>query len=290
MSFIPGRHMLTTLVDTKTLALHQEDSHWVIFDCRFVLTEPAAGARAYAEGHIPGARYAHLDEDLSSPVKATSGRHPLPHVATLAGKLGQWGVDANKQVVVYDDSFGSIAARLWWLLRWLGHKAVAVLDGGFPRWQREGFPLTMRAPSAKPTVFRPHVDNSLWVRTDSVLERLGHRDHILIDARAPERFNGEIEPLDTVAGHIPGSVNHPFQNNLDRTGCFLPAPELRQQFSKYLEGIGPDRVISSCGSGVTACHNILAMEYAGLSGSRLYAGSWSEWIRDGKRPIAKANR
>ncbi|MFQ6023340.1 MAG: sulfurtransferase [Acidiferrobacterales bacterium] len=276
----------TTLVDTQTLAAHLDDPQWVIFDCRFNLNDVAAGQRTYVQGHIPNARYAHLDEDLSSPITPTSGRHPLPDLEVLARKLGQWGVDEHKQVVVYDNMGGAIATRLWWLLRWFGHKTVALLDGGLPKWQREGRPVNTEEPKITPTVFQSRRDDSLWVNTGFVEEVAEHGGYLLIDTRDVERFRGEVEPLDKVAGHIPGSANRPLQSNLDRSGCLLPPMDLRQQFIAELKGVGPERVIATCGSGVTACHNILAMEHAGLPGAKLYAGSWSEWIRDSKRPVA----
>lgn len=279
--------VFTTLVDTATVAAHLDDPDWVVFDCRFDLTKPDAGQRAYAEAHIPGARYAHLDNDLSSPITANSGRHPLPDVEVLAAKLGRWGVDRHKQVVAYDGGAGAVAARLWWVLRWLGHNAVAVLDGGLSKWQEERRPVTNDVPTITPTVFRATVDDSLWVQT-SVVERLiAEGSHLLVDARAAPRFKGAREPIDKVAGHIPGAINRPFDNNVDAHGCFLRDDVLRSQFQELLQGKEPAQAINMCGSGVTACHNILAMERAGLPGAKLYVGSWSEWIRDSRRPVAK---
>ncbi len=279
--------VFTTLVDTTTVAAHLDDPDWVVFDCRFDLTKPDAGQRAYAEAHIPGARYAHLDNDLSSPITANSGRHPLPDVEVLAAKLGRWGVDRHKQVVAYDGGAGAVAARLWWVLRWLGHNAVAVLDGGLSKWQEERRPVTNDVPTITPTVFRATVDDSLWVQT-SVVERLiAEGSHLLVDARAAPRFKGAREPIDKVAGHIPGAINRPFDNNVDAHGCFLRDDVLRSQFQELLQGKEPAQAINMCGSGVTACHNILAMERAGLPGAKLYVGSWSEWIRDSRRPVAK---
>lgn len=280
--------MLTTLVDTETLARHLDDPRWVIFDCRFVLTDPQAGQRAYVAGHIPAARYAHLEEDLCGAVTATSGRHPLPDPDELARKLGDWGVDGSKQVVVYDDSFGAIAARLWWLLRWLGHEACALLDGGFPKWRREGRPITPELPRLAPATFRPRVDDRLWVDSRFVERALETDAYLIVDARAEERFRGEIEPFDKVAGHIPGARNRPYEDNLDMGGEFLSDEALHEDYIALLDGLPPEHVIMMCGSGVTACHNLLAMEQAGLKGARLYAGSWSEWITDPRRPVAKA--
>ncbi len=279
--------MLTTLIDTETLSRHLDDPRWVVMDCRFSLGDPGAGARACAAGHIPGARYAHLEADLSSPVTPASGRHPLPSPNNLAEKLGGWGIDRNRQVVVYDDTFGAMAARLWWLLRWLGHEAVALLDGGFPKWQREGRPVTREAPRIQPAPFHPTVDNSLCVDSRYVQEMLRARNGLLIDARADERFRGEIEPLDKVAGHIPGAINMPYEDNLDFSGEFMSDEALREHYLAAMKNTASADVVQMCGSGVTACHNILAMEHAGLPGAKLYAGSWSEWITDPGRPVAK---
>lgn len=279
--------MYKTLVDCHALALHLHDPEWVVMDCRFSLSDPDAGLRAYQTGHIPGARYAHLNNDLSSPITPTSGRHPLPDPVMLTQRLGQWGIDNHKQVVVYDDSFGGMAARLWWLLRWLGHDAVALLDGGLPKWQRESHPLTAEMPALQPTSFTPHLRPALWVDSKTVQQAVTQSDKLVIDARAEERFNGEIEPLDRVAGHIPGSINLPFEDNLHISGKFLPEEELRALYAGMLDNVKPEQVIQMCGSGVTACHNILAMEHAGLKGARLYAGSWSEWITDASRPVAR---
>ena len=275
----------TTLVTTEQLAQHLDDPDWVVFDCRFTLTDADAGRRAYAHGHIPGARYAHLDDDLSSPITPATGRHPLPDPDALAEKLGQWGVTAGTQVVVYDDSFGSMAVRLWWLLRWLGHDAVALLDGGLPRWKRDKQPLSEETPISRPAHFHAKPNRNAWVDGASVDAARSDPQHRILDARPEERFTGEREPLDNVAGHIPGSCNWSFEENLDLGGTLLPAEELRAAYLKLLGGLPPERIIHTCGSGVTACHNILAMEAAGLSGSRLYPGSWSEWITDPARPV-----
>jgi len=278
--------VFTTLVDTDTLGRHLSDPRWIVVDCRFTLTDTGAGRRAWAAGHVPGARYAHLDEDLSGPVTPRTGRHPLPDPAALARTLGAWGIDASKQVVVYDDSFGAMAARLWWLLRWLGHDAVALLDGGYPKWLREKKPVTAEAPVVHPTAFRPRVNDTLRVNADFVEQARRDPAFTVLDARAEERFRGEVEPLDKVAGHIPGAVNAPYEDNLDVSGEFLSSEELRERYLDLLGGVVPDQAIHMCGSGVTACHNVLAMEHAGLPGARLYAGSWSEWIADPDRPVA----
>ena len=276
----------TTLVSADRLARHLHDPQWVLFDCRFALTRPESGRQAHAKAHIPGARYAHLNQDLSGPITPASGRHPLPDPATLARKLGHWGVDAHKQVVAYDDSFGSMAVRLWWLLRWLGHDAVALLDGGLASWQRQGRELSADIPVIHPTVFHPRVDDSLWIDSGDVLEAV-HLKRVIVDARAEERYSGLVEPLDKVAGHVPGSLNSPVEDNLDLRGHFLSAEELRAHYESLLHGTRPGEVIHMCGSGVTACHNLLALEIAGMPGGKLYAGSWSEWITDPSRPIVQ---
>ncbi len=275
-----------TLITPQELADHLNDPNWVVFDCRFTLTDQAAGRKAYLKGHIPGARYAHLEDDLSSPAAVATGRHPLPEPSRLAEKLAAWGVGNTSQVVVYDDVFGAIAARMWWLLRWLGHDAVALLDGGFPRWQREGFPVTDEMPEIARSEFHATVNDELWVDSAAVEHMIATRAGTLIDARAEERFFGDIEPLDKVAGHVPRAVNLPYDDNLAFSGNFLDAEELREQFEELMQGRSANDVMHMCGSGVTACHNILAMEFAGLTGSRLYVGSWSEWIADPARPIA----
>lgn len=279
--------MYRTLIDCHTLALHVHDPQWVVLDCRFALSDPDAGRRAYEAGHIDRARYAHLNDDLSSPVTPHSGRHPLPDPHRLAAKLGAWGIDNSKQVIAYDDSFGAMAARLWWLLRWLGHDAVALLDGGLPRWMREGRPVVKDIPVVTPATFTPQVRDNLWVDANTVAKTVKQDDWLVMDARAEERFNGEVEMLDPVAGHVPGAINLPFEDNLHVSGRFSSAQELRELYEGLMESTPPDHVIQMCGSGVTACHNILAMEHAGLTGAKLYAGSWSEWIRDPSRPVAR---
>jgi thiosulfate/3-mercaptopyruvate sulfurtransferase len=211
----------------------------------------------------------------------------LPVPATLAEKLGRWGIDKTSQVVVYDDSFGAMAARLWWLLRWLGHEAVALLDLGYPKWVREKRPITTDLPKIRPTQFHPTINHAMCVDADYVMEMTRAKEGFLIDARAEERFRGEVELLDKVAGHIPGAINMPYEDNLDFTGEFMSDEALREHYQSVLGKVPPDKVVHMCGSGVTACHSVLAMEHAGLSGAKLYAGSWSEWITDSSRPVAK---
>ncbi len=275
-----------TLVSCQTLNTNLNKRNWIIFDCRFSLADAEAGAKAYRMGHIPGARYADLDHDLSSLITSFTGRHPLPDFRTLEKKLAQWGVTSNCQVVVYDHSNGAFAARLWWLLRVMGHEHVAVLDGGITQWQKQGLQLSTVLPKIQPKRFRAYVNQSAWVSASQLGNGLASKHFNLIDARTPERFRGEQEPIDTVAGHIPYAINRPFQLNLDTEGCFLSAKILRQQFKLLLNNQPAEQAVHMCGSGVTACHNLLAMEYARLSGSKLYPGSWSEWIRNPNRPIS----
>jgi thiosulfate/3-mercaptopyruvate sulfurtransferase len=252
---------------------------------------PEGGRRAYLEGHIPGARYADLNTDLSAPISATSGRHPLPAPEDFARTLASLGVGSDTQVIAYDDSAGAFAARAWWMLRWLGHPAAAVLDGGIKAWVSEGGALQSGEPEPLPVEasgrhFSAQANTAAVIGTAELQQRLSDPSFLVIDARAGERYAGTVEPIDAVAGHIKGAVNQPFSTNLDADGRFLPAPVLRQSWGKLLAGRSPTQVAAMCGSGVTACHNLLSMEVAGFQGAKLYAGSWSEWIRDPRRPTA----
>lgn len=283
--------MYTTLIEPSELAPHISDQNWAVLDCRFDLTRPQWGAGAYADGHVPNAIYAHLDRDLSSPVTSTSGRHPLPVVEAFIATLSGWGVDENVQVVAYDQSNGAHASRLWWLLRWVGHNRVAVLNGGFAAWQQAGLPVSKQPGVRQPRQLTPSRIQSGVVATAELEKllaagQLATGERTLIDARSADRFAGQNETIDPVAGHVPGAHNHPFANNLDAQGRFLPPQTLRARWLETLRGQAPAKVITMCGSGVTACHNLLALEAAGLPGAQLYAGSWSEWIRDAARPIA----
>ena len=271
-----------TLIDVPTLAANLGHPDWALFDCRADLMRPAAGREAYDQGHIPGARFVDLEHDLSGPVSPQTGRHPLPDPEALAAKLGAWGVDRMVQVVVYDADNGAFASRLWWLLRWLGHDAVALLDGGYRAWTEAAGAVTTAEPGRAARQFEAEPRADLEVAVDALLEGVPGP---LIDARTPERHRGEKEPIDPVAGRIPGSVNLPLQGNLDARGRYLPAAQLRERFAVALGDADPDAAIHYCGSGVSACHNVLAMEHAGLHGSRLYVGSWSEWMRDPQRPV-----
>ena len=277
----------TTLISATDLAKHLDKPDWVIFDCRFSLADESAGAKAYRQGHIPGARYADLNKDLSSPVKSYTGRHPLPNFSVLSKQLGLWGVSNRSQVVVYDDAGGAFAGRMWWLLRTMGHENVAVLDGGIRHWQKQNHPMTTVLPKITPAQFRCYLDHAQWLNPTDVENGLATQSISLIDARTPERYAGLQEPIDPVAGHVPKAINRPFQLNLDKNGLFLAADQLKSEFQALTDSRNPKQVVHMCGSGVTACHNLLAMEIAGLSGSKLYAGSWSEWIVDKNRAVAR---
>lgn len=278
--------MYTTLVTAATLAANLQAPDWLVVDCRFDLAQPAAGEAAYRAGHIPGAVYAHLDRDLSSPITPATGRHPLPDPERFAATLRGWGVSSTTQVIAYDADNGMYASRLWWLLRWVGHRAVAVLDGGFKGWNAERLPTSTEIPARSPSQFTARPNRELWLDAQQVQERLQQADWRLLDARAPERFAGKVEPLDARAGHVPGARNHPFATNLTSDGLFGAPEELRRRYEQSQAGVSDDHTIVMCGSGVTACHLLLAMEHAGKPGARLYAGSWSEWIRDPRRPVA----
>jgi len=289
--------MPDTLMTARQLAARLEDPDLAIIDCRFDLARPRWGSEAYAAARIPHSLYAHLDRDLSGPLSPARGRHPLPEASALAARLGLWGVDPQVQVVAYDQGPGAYAARLWWLLRWLGHARVAVLDGGMSAWQQEKLPLDTtpiaesRAEARPARHFESRPDEAMVVSTAEIEAmiasgQIAGAEVVLVDARSADRFAGRNETIDPVAGHIPGARNHPFTDNLDAGGRFLNRGELRERFATTLGGVPPDEAVFMCGSGVTACHDLLAMEVAGLKGARLYAGSWSEWIRDPKRPIA----
>ncbi|WP_025916042.1 sulfurtransferase [Herminiimonas sp. CN] len=277
----------TTLISAAELAQSRPDRGWVVLDCRHDLANPEAGRSAYAAGHLPQAQFAHLDTDLSGPKIDCDGqfrgRHPLPERAALLETLRSWGIDDATQVVAYDASGGMFAARLWWLLRWLGHAAVAVLDGGLPAWQQAGQPLTATAPAQRRGAITERAALTASVEAAAVLANLATGARTVLDARAPDRFRGENETLDAVGGHIPGAKNRFFRDNLQADGCFKPAARLQAEFGAI---IGDSQAtISQCGSGVTACHNLLAMEIAGLPGAALYPGSWSEWCADPGRPV-----
>jgi thiosulfate/3-mercaptopyruvate sulfurtransferase len=274
-----------TLISTDVLAMHLEET--VTVDCRYKLDDEAWGEREYHARHIPGAVYAHLGRDLAGPKTGTNGRHPLPDPHTLAQFFGRLGISSGTQVVAYDQDTGMFASRLWWLLRWLGHDTVAVLDGGFKKWTAEGQPTASGDEHRAPATFtgRPRAD--MVVDAGTVERNLRGGAARLVDARAPDRYRGDTEPIDKIGGHIPGAVNHFFQWNLDERGAFRTPEQLRERMRATIGDTPPDRIVSYCGSGVTACHNVLAMEHAGLSGAKLYPGSWSEWSSDPQRPIEK---
>jgi thiosulfate/3-mercaptopyruvate sulfurtransferase len=275
------------LVAADELAAHSGDAAWRVFDCRHDLKDTQYGEKAYAKGHIPGAAFLHLDRDLSGPKTGSNGRHPLPDIAAFAARMAAAGVGPETQVVAYDNEGGIFAARLWWMLRWLGHEKVAVLDGGLAGWRRAKLALETDLPGHAPATFVPR-PGMAPVDAAYVQARLDTPQMLLLDARSEERFAGENETLDPVGGHIPGAVNRFYFDNLDDAGVyFKSAAELRAEFDGLLAGRAPATVVQQCGSGVTACHNLLAMEVAGLPGSRLYAGSWSEWCSDPSRPVAE---
>lgn len=277
--------MRTTLISCQELSQQLNNTELLILDCRFNLADTAYGLRAYQQAHIPQAQYLDLDQDLSSPISPDSGRHPLPDSEQLSEKLRSLGLNPTTQVVAYDDCGGAMAARAWWLLRWLGHQAVAVLDGGFPEWQRQQHAVTEQVLLPSPGIFIAQLQQDAVINTQQLLEQA---QWLIVDARTPERFRGEQEPIDPVAGTIPGAINRPLGDNLVN-GMFKPATQLHTEWQNIVEQVPVEKIVHMCGSGVTACHNQLALEIAGITGSRLYAGSWSEWIRDPQRPITKGS-
>lgn len=277
------------LVTAAQLAGHLNDPAYVIFDCRHDLGDTAKGARLYAEGHVAGAHFASVDADLSGAKTGKNGRHPLPSAAAFAAFLARHGVTDTTTIVGYDDAGGMYAARLWWMARWIGLSNVSILDGGWQKWVAEGWPVSAVAPPkpAMPSGLVAKPDNTKLWTADEVLARIGKSDSAIIDARAAERYRGDVEPIDPVAGHIPGALNRFYKTNLKSDLTLRPAAELRSEFAALLGARRPENVGHQCGSGITACANIFAMEYAGLTGSKLYGGSWSEWVSDPTRPVAK---
>jgi thiosulfate/3-mercaptopyruvate sulfurtransferase len=270
---------LNPLVSAEALAAHPQ---WRVFDCRHELLKPAFGEQQYREAHIAGALFAHLDRDLSAPKSGKNGRHPLPHPDAFIAWLGARGLKPSDTVVCYDGGSGSMAARLWWMLRWVGHDAVSVLDGGYAKWVKEGRAVTAEIPGFAAVTYPGKVHPELAVDVGYLASHL--KDVPVLDARSPARWRGEAEPIDPEAGRIPGSLNRFSNDNLTGEGVFKPAAQLKKEFDNLLAGRRAADTVNSCGSGVAACHNILAMEVAGLTGGRLYAGSWSEWIADPARP------
>ncbi|RMF03612.1 MAG: sulfurtransferase [Bacteroidetes bacterium] len=275
--------MFTTLISAPELATHYDPTNWRIVECSFDLNDPQAGRKLYAAGHIPGAQYAHLDEDLSGNIiPGQTGRHPLPSVAAMVDLFERLGISNDSQVVVYCNKHGAIAARLWWMLRYLGHKTVAVLDGGRNAWIGAAYAWTKDVPTFSRGNFTPRVQTDWLVDADEVDRIRQQPDYALVDSRTPERYRGDQEPIDPVAGHIPGAINMPFPENWDPTGHLRSPAELQERFAALPP---PERSVFYCGSGVTACHNLLAYAHAGLGNARLYAGSWSEWITDSRRAV-----
>jgi thiosulfate/3-mercaptopyruvate sulfurtransferase len=274
----------TTLISTADLA-DNVASGWVIADCRYDLQRDTWGEEQYLAGHIPGATYVSLSSHLSASPTGANGRHPLPSQDVMAATFGALGISADAQVVVYDQDCGMYASRLWWMLRYAGLMNVAVLDGGWAKWVAEQRPTRSGKESRPAVTFTPRWNADWHVALDQVTAMYRTGDTLLLDARAPERYEGRVEPLDRVPGHIPGAANHPYRTNLAADNTMLPAAALREQFQQELHGHPPAQTLMYCGSGVSACHNLLAMEYAGLPGARLYVGSWSEWSADPQRPV-----
>ena len=276
----------TTLISAGELAARLTDPDWLVADCRFELADREAGLRSWRAGHVPGAIHADLERDLSAPITPLTGRHPLPPIDGFVATLSRWGVSDRSQVVAYDAGSGAFAARLWWMLRFMGHDAVAVLDGGFAAWAAEGFPVATESVARPPARFVARPRPGMLCDAAGVAEALGHGE-ALVDLRGAERFAGRVEPIDAIAGHVPGAVNLPYERNLDQRGRFLPAAALVKLWRERAGEAAHEGVVCMCGSGVTACQGLLALEVAGMPGGRLYAGSWSEWIRDPSRPVAR---
>jgi thiosulfate/3-mercaptopyruvate sulfurtransferase len=274
----------TTFISTAELSSHLDNPSWAVIDCRFDLDDPEKGEREYLDSHIPGALYAHLDRDLAAPASPALGRHPLPDTHELVNTFSQWGIDSDVQVVAYDNRGGGFAARLWWMLRYLSHEKVAVLSGGFPAWEKMGLPLRSGRETRPPRTFRANVQPHMLATAKDVLTQIGQEEMLLVDSRAPERYRGEEEPFDPIAGHIPGAQNHFWQKNLDADGHIRRRKFLHDEWEQVLSGKTPDRAIFYCGSGVTACLNLLSMAHAGFEGAKLFVGSWSQWSHNPDLP------
>ena len=280
--------MHTTLISTDVVADHVTNGSWLIADCRYNLNDEHWGRAEYDRGHIPGAVFVDVSHDLAGERSGVNGRHPLPTIDAMAATLGRLGIADGTQVVAYDQDTGAFASRLWWMLRYLGHDEVAVLDGGFAKWTSEGRAVHTDAETRTPVHFTPRVRQRMRVTVDETLAHLGDPAVLLVDSRSPDRYSGMPDPLDTVYGHIPGARNRYYRDNVTESGVMKAAGELRADFEKVLAGTPPNQAVLYCGSGITACYNLLAMEHAGLHGARLFAGSWSEWESDPSRPIERS--
>ncbi len=277
----------TTLLTADELQRHYQNDNWVVVDCRFSLTDTGLGRRLYLESHIPGAVYAHLDEDLSGQiVPGESGRHPLPTEEEFVKTLSNWGVADGVQVAAYDNMGGAIAARLWWMLRQYGHEDVAVLDGAWTAWEEAGYPTLAGEEQGVYRQFTGHWRDGATASLDEIVANVDSGKLRVFDVRAPERYRGEIENIDPVAGHVPGAISAPYADNMGADGKFLSVDALRERYDELFEGVSPDDVVFYCGSGVTSNHSLLAMAHLGITGPRLFVGSWSQWIADSQRPIA----
>lgn len=279
--------MFKSLINASELKQLLPLTGLVIIDCRFARSDTNSGRNDYTAGHIPNAQYAHLDEDLSGPIiPGTTGRHPLPEIEAITQKISQWGISANTQVVAYDQGHGGIAARLWFMLKWLGHEKVAVLNGGWKNWKENDLPVTTNTPKMSPSIFLPRPNEDRIFSVAQIEQNLEHSSHLLVDSRSVERYRGDQEPIDPVAGHIPNAISAPYADNLEASGLFKSKEELNKRFGKLLKDYPQDKTVFYCGSGVTACHNLLALSYIGIDQAKLYPGSWSEWITKIQRPIA----
>jgi thiosulfate/3-mercaptopyruvate sulfurtransferase len=279
--------MHRTLISTDTLAENLTQASWLIADCRYNLNDETWGRAEYGNAHISGAVFVDVAHDLAGQRSGTNGRHPLPSIDAMATAFGHLGITNHTQVIAYDQEAGAFASRLWWMLRYLGHDAVAVLDGGFAKWLREGRPVRGGKETRSAGTFTPRLREQMRVTVGETLAHLGDPSTLLIDARSPDRYAGKPDPLDTVYGHIPGARNRYYRHNVTDAGTMRPAAELRSDFERVLEGHAANQTVMYCGSGITACHNLLAMEHAGLQGGRLFAGSWSEWESDPNRPVER---
>jgi len=279
----------TTLVSTAALAAHLDDPSWLVLDCRHNLQDDAWGRAQYRAGHVPGAVFVSLAHDLAAASSGTNGRHPLPSPEQLASTFSRLGVGADTQVVAYDQDAGPYASRLWWTLRYLGHPAVAVLDGGWAAWLRAGKPARAGDEYQPAATFEGHARPDMVITVTDVERHLDDPSVLVVDSRSPQRFEGRPDPLDRVPGHIPGARNRFYRDNVSEDGTMLPPVRLREGFTQVFAGRPADQVVVYCGSGVTACHNLLAMEHAGLRGGKLFVGSWSEWESDPKRPIERGS-